>query len=46
MQIEDMVQAIYENRNPEVDGHEGKKAVEIIRAIYQSSSNNMQLIEI
>jgi len=46
MQIEDMVQAIYENHNPEVDGHEGKKAVEIIRAIYQSSSNNMQLIEI
>lgn len=46
LQIEDMIQAIYENRTPKVDGHEGRKAVEIIRTIYRSSNKNTQLIEL
>ncbi|HOJ11367.1 MAG TPA: Gfo/Idh/MocA family oxidoreductase [Clostridiales bacterium] len=37
MQISDMVDAIKNNRNPLVDQYEGKKPVEIILAIYESS---------
>jgi predicted dehydrogenase len=40
LQIEDMVQAVNKDREPMVNGESGKKAVEIIRAIYQSSDNN------
>jgi Predicted dehydrogenases and related proteins len=36
-QLSDMVQAIWEDRRPMVDQHEGKKPVEIILAIYESS---------
>lgn len=36
-QLQDMVAAIRENRAPAVDGAEGRKAVEIIRAIYWSA---------
>lgn len=46
LQIEDMIQAIYENRKPEIDGCEGRKTVEIIRAIYRSSIENTRLIEL
>ena len=35
--IEDMVGAIHEDRPPRVDGHEGKKSLEIIKAIYKSA---------
>lgn len=37
VQIEEMVKAIRENREPLVNGEEGRKAVEIISAIYKSS---------
>jgi len=37
VQIEEMVKAIKENREPLVNGEEGRKAVEIISAIYKSS---------
>ncbi len=37
MQISDMVDAIRNNRKPLVDQYEGKKPVEIILAIYESS---------
>lgn len=37
MQISDMVDAIKNNRKPLVDQYEGKKPVEIILAIYESS---------
>ena len=37
VQIEEMVNAIRENRDPFITGEEGRKAVEIIHAIYQSS---------
>ncbi len=36
-QIRDMVRAIKENRPPAVDGHEARKAIEIITAIYRSA---------
>ena len=39
LQINDMVAAINENREPMVNGENGKKSVEIIRAIYKSSEN-------
>lgn len=36
LQIQDFLNAIVEDREPEVDGHEGRKAVEIMTAIYRS----------
>jgi len=36
-QIQDMICAIREDRAPAVDGREGRKALEIVRAIYQSA---------
>lgn len=35
-QIKDFLQAIIQNRAPAVDGHEGRKVVEIFTAIYRS----------
>lgn len=37
LQIEDMIQAIEQDREPSVSGMEARKAVEIIRAIYLSA---------
>lgn len=37
LQILDVVQSILEGREPLVSGHEGRKSVEIIRAIYESA---------
>ncbi len=37
LQIQDLVDAINEDRKPLVDGYEGKKALEVIMAVYQSS---------
>lgn len=39
-QIKDMAEAILENREPLVNGETGKKSVELILAIYQSSKEN------
>ena len=39
-QIEDFAQAIRENREPAIPGRDGKKAVELICAIYRSSREN------
>ncbi len=39
-QIADMVEAIRAGRPPLVDGTEGRKAVEIIRAIYRSAQTD------
>jgi len=36
-QLADFVEAIEQNRTPVVDGREGRKSVEIIRAIYRSA---------
>ena len=39
-QIEDFANAIRENREPAIPGRDGRKAVELICAIYQSSREN------
>jgi len=44
LQVEDMVAAISENREPMVSGESGRKAVEIICAIYQSARNNGEAV--
>lgn len=36
-QFEDFIAAVKENRTPAIDGYEGRKSVELILAIYQSS---------
>ena len=36
-QLQDMVNAILVDRPPAVDGREGRKALEIVQAIYQSA---------
>ena len=36
-QFADMLQAIRKNRTPAIDGHEGRRSVEIIQAIYKSA---------
>jgi predicted dehydrogenase len=42
-QIQDMVEAIHEDREPAVPGSEARKAVEIILGIYRSSQTGMQV---
>src|SRR5262249_62219624 len=37
-QLADFVRAIEEKRPPAVDGHEGRKAVALIQAIYESAA--------
>lgn len=36
LQMEDMVEAILYDRPPAIDGHEGRKALEVVLAIYES----------
>ncbi|MBX3436932.1 MAG: Gfo/Idh/MocA family oxidoreductase [Planctomycetaceae bacterium] len=42
-QFEDFLAAIRENRSPSVDGHQGRKSVELILAIYESSSSGRRV---
>ncbi|MHA1734327.1 MAG: Gfo/Idh/MocA family protein [Promethearchaeota archaeon] len=42
--IRDFARSVLENRNPKVDGVEGRKAVEIITGIYQSSKEGKTLL--
>ncbi|MEZ5940817.1 MAG: Gfo/Idh/MocA family oxidoreductase [Planctomycetaceae bacterium] len=42
-QFEDFIQAIQEGRSPVVDGSEGRKSVEIILAIYESSNTGRRI---
>ncbi len=44
LQVSDMVAAINEDREPMVSGESGRKAVEIICAIYQSNRNNGETV--
>ena len=44
LQVEDMVAAINEDREPMVSGESGRKAVEIICAIYQSARNRGETV--
>ena len=41
--VKDMVEAIRENRDPMVTGEEGRKAVELILAIYESSKKGKEI---
>lgn len=42
-QMEDLIEAIEQNRPPMVDGREGRRAVEIILAIYRSSKTGKRV---
>ena len=42
-QLEDLIAAIKENRQPAIDGAEGRKSVEIILAIYHSSNSGTRV---
>lgn len=46
LQVADMVKAINEDRKPIIDGESGKKAVEIIHAIYESSRNGGKVVQL
>ena len=37
MQFRDFVEAVNENRPPAIDGHEGRRSVEIILAVYKAA---------
>ena len=37
---QDVIEAIRDNRNPYVDAYEGRKAIELVLAIYESASKN------
>lgn len=41
LQIQDLVEAIHGDRTPAVTGEEGRKAVEIARAVYRSAAGGM-----
>jgi hypothetical protein len=43
MVFEDFITAINENRPPAVDGHEGRRSVEVIRAIYESAKTGQRV---
>lgn len=43
-QITDMVRALRENREPSVNGKEGRKPIRIIRAIYRSSQTGERVV--
>jgi UDP-N-acetyl-2-amino-2-deoxyglucuronate dehydrogenase len=40
-QIQDMVEAVRENREPAVNGEEGRRALQIVLAVYESSHTGM-----
>jgi predicted dehydrogenase len=40
-QIQDLVDAVREQRRPAVDGHEGRKAVALVRAMYDSAERGV-----
>lgn len=42
-QIEDMMNAVRENRAPIVDGHEGRKSLEVVCALYQAAQEERVL---
>jgi len=42
--IKDIIQAIYENRQPAVSGKDGKRALELVLAFYESAEKNQPII--
>jgi predicted dehydrogenase len=43
MQLQDFVDAIRKDRTPAIDGHEGRRSIEIILAIYQSAKTGKRV---
>jgi predicted dehydrogenase len=43
MQFQDFVDAIRKDRTPAIDGHEGRKSIEIILAIYKSAQSGKRV---
>ena len=43
MQFQDFVDAIRKDRKPAIDGHEGRRSVEVILAIYQSAKTGKRV---
>ncbi|MCB0689626.1 MAG: Gfo/Idh/MocA family oxidoreductase, partial [Saprospiraceae bacterium] len=43
-QIRDFAQSVLNNKKPDIDGTEGRKAVAIIEAIYESSKRNIPVV--
>ena len=43
MQIKDFVDAIRKDRAPAIDGHEGRRSVEIIQGIYKAAQTGRRL---
>ena len=39
LQIEDMMHAVREDRAPVMDGHEGRKSLEVVMALYQAAND-------
>lgn len=39
LQIEDMLHAVIENREPIINGHEGRKSLEVVAALYASAQS-------
>ena len=46
LNFEDVVKAIGEGRSPRVDGHEARRAVSLICAIYESARNGGKRVEL
>lgn len=42
--IKDFIQAILENRDPMVDGREGRKSLEVVMTIYESSKTGRKIL--
>jgi len=45
-QFSDMLEAIRKNRPPAIDGHEGRRSVEIIQAIYKSAECGGKVVKL
>jgi predicted dehydrogenase len=43
MQLQDFVDSIRKDRTPAIDGHEGRRSIEIILAIYQSAKTGKKV---
>jgi predicted dehydrogenase len=43
MLFDEFVAAINDNRAPAIDGHEGRRSVEVIRAIYDSAQTGQRV---
>ncbi len=43
-QIQDFVDAIVDNRDPEVNGQEGRRSLDVVRAIYRSADEGNEII--